>query len=143
MNNTAAAETLPRRHGEDTTDGGDTPQQLSPDQLLAAVTMSRVKPSVAEYMMEGLSSVGRRMVGRTSRHQTLSRSFRLDTTDHDVAHDDQATVDHEVFFSRDKSSDEAQYHTVTDDTDDVVMRVKPADHSDEPDRPRSYGIGNF
>ena len=105
--------------------------------------MSRVKPSVAEYMMQGLSSLGRRMVGRTSRHQTLSRSFRLDTTDHDVAHDDQATVDHEVFFSRDMSSDEPQYHTVTDDTDDVVMRVKPADHSDEPDRPRSYGIGNF
>ena len=134
-----AASTLPR---VDTTDGLMSAGQLPP---LPPATFPRAKPSVTSYLLEGVSTLGRKVANLPPRpaRSTLSRSFH--PADRDKAGSlpqsaDQTPVDQEVFFSRSAQSEGEHYEEV-DRVDRVVLRPPRPPSSDQTDRPRSYGIG--
>ena len=164
MDTAAAAQTLPRPPAlPDTTDGA-TP---SSEALLAA-TLPRAKPSVADLVVSvvrrccspqlitisqvgGLVTLGRRVAGvppppRVPRTLTSSRSFLPDPRHQDPADTadtvDTAAVEHEVFFNRQPREAGEEGGEQPGAEAKVVLRPRSGGRDqDEPDRPRSYGIG--
>ena len=121
-----AASTLPRH---DTTDGVE--DRIGP------ATFPRTKPSVTSYLIEGVTTLGRKVTnlppppGRAS----LSRSYLPpDHTKPGPQSGHQTPPDQEVFFNREPQSSHYE------DVDRVVLRPV-RDIADETDRPRSFGIG--
>ena len=149
-------QTLPRSlANRDVIDGvSDDDNDVIPNEVLLAATLNRVKPSVAEYVMEGITTLGRKVVNlpapvsRTSRNVTLSRSF-LPEESQDRAgslSEDSNPIEHEVFFNKNpdiseqvSDADGDKYEAAIDNK--VVLRPSRRTDADETDRPRSYGIG--
>lgn len=128
-----------------------------------SATFPREKPSVATYVAEGLSTLGRKMVNlppKTPR-STLSRSYlpseHTQTNANSTYEDENQTIEREVFFNDRlelgeelKSSNSKNElprprgvkHSSEVEAPGIGMsRIDQAIFPDELDRPREYGIG--
>ena len=125
-----AASTLPR---QDTTDGLDVRSDPA--------TFPRTKPSVTSYLVEGVTTLGRKVANLPPRsgRASLSRSYLpSDQTKTGPQSGDVTPADQEVFFNRSSQSGAEAGHY--EELDRVVLRTARS-LGDETDRPRSFGIG--
>jgi len=154
----AMVRTLPRIKRTDSPDGPTLPK--------FSATFPREKPSIATYVAEGLSTLGRKMANlppKTPR-STLSRSYlptehTQETEDSDsFKASENHAVETEVFFNDRLHTCEVDNNESKDMTDPIsvsgeggknqleksVIGMSRIDHAlfqDETDRPREYGIG--